>query len=76
MSKRYKKTGSRETKEGILHRRWALVLVNRCHVELICFKCGRRIRVGSKIHVHHLNHPNNPAVTRIYHLKCWKKLFY
>jgi len=36
---------------------WARQLKTSLKVErLVCFRCGRTIRVGSRVHVHHNNH--------------------
>jgi hypothetical protein len=43
--------------------------------QLICFRCRGAISVGSRVHVHRIDHVRNPPGHRLYHQECWEELF-
>jgi hypothetical protein len=43
--------------------------------DLVCFRCQRKIRMGSRVHVYRIDHANNPPGHRIYHQRCYDELF-
>jgi hypothetical protein len=66
-------TGSDDKK---LTAMWARNLKTRMGVErLSCYRCGRSIRLGARVHVHHSIHRRTVPLFRIYHQACWESLF-
>jgi hypothetical protein len=61
--------------DGVLTIGWRNRLLKKLGCsELLCYRCHERIRIGSKIHT------NNPKVlvpgrSRIYHARCFRKMF-
>lgn len=61
----------------ILSKAWARRLKTMYKVErLVCCRCGRVVRVGSRVHVQSQHHALQPSTGRIYHRRCWRRLFF
>jgi hypothetical protein len=71
--------------DGVLNQSWHNRLCKRNHVKkLLCFRCGREIKVGDRVHTNSGQVRNkfmgcvveaNEKPLRVYHLECFEQMF-
>jgi hypothetical protein len=67
--------------DGVLSQSWHNRLCKRNHVkQLLCFKCGREIHVGDRVHTNSGNRSYSLRTyyekkIRVYHLVCFEQMF-
>jgi hypothetical protein len=42
---------------------------------LVCCRCGRKIRIGTMVHLSTTRHQHSRPSHRLFHLRCWNGLF-
>ena len=73
--------GGKSLGDGVLTRIWSGRLCHRNQVDqLTCFRCGKEIKLGERIHTNGSNIPssiklNKTKRMRVYHQDCYESLF-